>query len=278
MDIVVAATYEEELLKEYSEISKAYSQRDAGKLLKISPENKDKQDRIYDEAKRFKESMVEAGELNDDIKVAVVCGNSLPSEDQTAWVRLVGKVNNGDMGVKDAIVEFRRNAPISSVARDVILYHRTSQCSGATIIDGEPINQLAFNVATAEENDVIPTIVLTDKSKTRFIKVSLHQECAKMVALVRAGKVVTVIAADAVRISANPMISAMILELFDATDTTLVLSRSIGKEHMEIVGLEEERKSERKIARQNKERSIEDEVEKLDDERKKGQNMKMNSI
>ena len=142
MDIVEAATYEEELLKEYSEISKAYSQRDAGKLLKISPENKDKQDRIYDEAKRFKESMVEAGELNDDIKVAVACGNSLPSEDQTAWVRLVGEVNNGDMGVKDAIVEFRRNAPISSVARDVILYHRTSGSPGGiehATIGVEPI-------------------------------------------------------------------------------------------------------------------------------------------
>lgn len=109
----------------------------------------------------------------------------------------------------------------------------------------------------------------------RFLKVSLNQECVKMVDLVRAGKVGTVIACSNFL---NPTIFAMILELFDATDTTLVLSRSIGKEHMEIVGLEEERKSERKIARQNKERSIEDEVEKLDDERKKGQNMKMNSI
>ena len=46
---------------------------------------------------------------------------------------------------------------------------------------------------------------------------------------------------------------------------------------MNIVGFEEERTTKRKIARQNKDRKIEDEVEKLNEPKKK-QNMKMNSI
>lgn len=85
------------------------------------------------------------------------------------------------------------------------------------------------------------------------------------------------IAADAVQISSDPMIFAMILELFKATDTMLVFSRRIGKKLMESVRLEEERITRRKIARQNKDRKIEDEVEKLNEPKKK-QNMKMNSI
>mmetsp|Transcript_14555 Transcript_14555/g.26374 ORF Transcript_14555/g.26374 Transcript_14555/m.26374 type:complete len:85 (-) Transcript_14555:51-305(-) len=73
------------------------------------------------------------------------------------------------------------------------------------------------------------------------------------------------------------MIFAMILELFKATDTMLVFSRRIGKKLMESVRLEEERITRRKIARQNKDRKMEDMAEKFN-ENKKEQNRNMNSI
>ena len=85
------------------------------------------------------------------------------------------------------------------------------------------------------------------------------------------------IVADAVRISSDPTIFAMILKLLDDTDTELVLSRCIGKKHMEIATLEEERVARRKTGKQDFEEKMEDMVEKLD-AKKKEVNRKMSTI
>ena len=85
------------------------------------------------------------------------------------------------------------------------------------------------------------------------------------------------IAADTIQISSDPMIFAIILEVFEATDTTLMFSHSIRKKVMESVRLEEERTTRMKIARQNKDRKMEDMAEKLNGN-KKEQNRNINSM